>query len=180
MSQLRDYLLPRITEAYSAYYDINPTEMEGDSTLYARCDFYSRNAQYVLVRKAEIWAAETFEYLYLHSMTSPTGEDLQRVMADALADGEPRIKPHKEHLSTHISAVIICDSVDPDVVPLLKKMKKHRDFRLSLHGWMEFKIAVVDLSTEKIYTNPKGSQLAKDLQGLVEKELKNFKKKGEE
>lgn len=179
MSQLRAYLLPRLAEAYSAYYDINLMEDE-NSSLYARFDFYSRNSQYVLVKNAEIWAAETREYLYLHSLASPTGADLQRIMDETLADGEPRVQPHKEHLSTSLSAVVFCDSLSPDLVPIIKKMKKHRDYRLSLHGWMEFKIAVVDLSTGKIFTNRSGSQLSKDICGFVEKETKIFEKKGEE
>ncbi len=178
MSQFRNFILPRITEAYSAYYDIN--KMDGSTSLFARCDYHSRNSQYVLVKRAEIWASENHEYLYLHTVDTATTDVVSAIMDSTLADGEPRIVPHKTHMYTHLSAVIVCDSMSPDVVPLLKKMKKHRDYRLSLHGWMEFKIAVVDLSTGKIYTNPKGSQLAKDLAGFVEKQIKIFEKKGEE
>ena len=59
------------------------------------------------------------------------------------------------------------DSAQPDALERLKKLKKRREFKLSLHGWMEFRIAAVDLSTGEITVNRAGKALAKDLKRLM-------------
>lgn len=66
----------------------------------------------------------------------------------------------------------------PDALAQLQKLKKHRDFKLSLHGWMEFRIAAVDLSTGEITTNRAGRAFGKDLKRMVERVIANYK--GEE
>ncbi len=49
-----------------------------------------------------------------------------------------------------------------------KKKKHRREFKLSLHGWMEFRIAAVDLSTDVISTNRAGREFKKSLRPFVE------------
>ena len=58
---------------------------------------------------------------------------------------------------------------------LFFKKKHRREFKLSLHGWMEFRIAAVDLSTGDIATNRSGKDLGKSLSGLVAREIQKFK-----
>jgi hypothetical protein len=68
---------------------------------------------------------------------------------------------------TYLTAVVLYDSADPQALARLKKLKKRREFLLSLHGWMEFRIAAVDLSTVEVAANRSGKAFAKDLKRLV-------------
>ena len=160
MSELRDTLLARLSEAYTAYFDVEP--VQDGSPLKALCAYHSRGSQYVLIKKAELWAAETHEYLYLYSLPRLDFTSLVELQARTLEDGMPRIRPHSQHMCTYLSAVVLCDQAD-------------RDFKLSLHGWMEFRIAAVDLSTGDIATNRSGKDLGKSLSGLVAREIQKFK-----
>ena len=160
MSELRDTLLARLSEAYTAYFDVEP--VQDGSPLKALCAYHSRGSQYVLIKKAELWAAETHEYLYLYSLPRLDFTSLVELQARTLEDGMPRIRPHSQHMCTYLSAVVLCDQADPD-------------FKLSLHGWMEFRIAAVDLSTGDIATNRSGKDLGKSLSGLVAREIQKFK-----
>ena len=63
MSQLSEVVLETLKRAYTAYYDVE--EIDDGTALKARCDYHIRDSQYVLVKKAELWAAESHEYLYL-------------------------------------------------------------------------------------------------------------------
>ena len=105
-------------------------------------------------------------------------DDSRPTPAHELEDGMPRIRPHSQHMCTYLSAVVLCDQADPDALAQLQKLKKHRDFKLSLHGWMEFRIAAVDLSTGEITTNRAGKPFGKDLKRMVERVIANHK--GEE
>ena len=176
MSQLRENLVERLKKAYSAYYDIE--DIQDGTPLKALCSYHLRDSQYVLVKQAELWAAETHEYLYLYSLPRLDFTSLVELQARTLEDGMPRIRPHSQHMCTYLSAVVLCDQADPDALAQLQKLKKHRDFKLSLHGWMEFRIAAVDLSTGEVTTNRSGKLIGKDVKRLVARIVS--KEKGEE
>lgn len=172
MSQLREALVQRLIDSYQAYFDVET--FQGEQSLKARCAYHSRAAQYVLVKKAELWAAENHEYLYLHALPVLSRGELERIIEAVLDDGMPRIRPHKEHMYTYLTAMIVCDRADPDALELLKKTKKRREFKLSLHGWMELRIAAVDISTGEISTNRCARDLKKSLRPIVDTVLKSI------
>lgn len=176
MSQLRQATLERLQEAYATYYDIE--SVDDGSALKALCAYHLRDSQYVLVKRAELWAAESHEYLYLWSLDRLDDPALDELYQRVLDDGEPRVKPHSQHMYTYLTAVVLYDSADPRTLARLKKLKKRREYKLSLHGWMEFRIAAVDLSTVEIFTNRSGKTLEKDLKRLMERIIS--KHKGEE
>lgn len=176
LSQLRENLVERLKKACSAYYDIE--DIQDGTPLKALCSYHLRDSQYVLVKQAELWAAESHEYLYLWStdhLDTPLVEEIFRRVTE---DGEPRVRPHAQHMYTYLTAVVLYDSADPLALARLKKLKRRREFKLSLHGWMEFRIAAVDLSTGEVTTNRSGKLIGKDVKRLVARIVS--KEKGEE
>lgn len=167
MSQLSEVVLETLKRAYTAYYDVE--EIDDGTALKARCDYHIRDSQYVLVKKAELWAAESHEYLYLWDAGELSAGGVEEIFSRTLADGEPRVRPHAQHMYTYLTAVALCDSARPDALARLKKLKKRREFKLSLHGWMEFRIAAVDLSTGEITVNRAGRAFGKDLRQLTDR-----------
>ena len=177
MSQFSEQVLEGLKKAYAAYFDIE--EIDDGTPLKARCGYHMRDSQYVLVKKAELWAAETHEYLYLWDAGHLDLDGVEEIFRRTLDDGEPRVKPHAQHMYTYLTAVALYDSADPDALNRLKKLKKRREFKLSLHGWMEFRIAAVDLSNGEITVNRAGKALAKDL-GRLTGRIISADQKGEE
>lgn len=167
MSQRSERVLEGLKKAYTTYFDIE--EIDDGTALKARCDYHMRDSQYVLVKKAELWAAENHEYLYLWDAGRLDAAGVEEIFRRTLEDGEPRVKPHSQHMYTYLTAVALYDSAQPDALTQLKKLKKRREFKLSLHGWMEFRIAAVDLSTGEITVNRAGKALAKDLKRLTDR-----------
>ncbi len=177
MSQFSEQVLEGLKKAYAAYFDIE--EIHDGTTLKARCGYHMRDSQYVLVKKAELWAAETHEYLYLWDAGHLDLDGVEDIFRRTLDDGEPRVKPHAQHMYTYLTAVALYDSADPDALAQLKKLKKRREFKLSLHGWMEFRIAAVDLSNGEITVNRAGKAMGKDLKRLTDRII-SVNQKGEE
>ena len=103
VSQLSERVLQGLKKAYSAYYDIE--EINDGTSLKARCDYHMRDSQYVLVKKAELWAAENHEYLYLWDAGGLTAAGVEEIFRRTLEDGEPRVKPHSQHMYTYLTAV---------------------------------------------------------------------------
>jgi len=167
VSQLSERVVQSLKRSYTAYYDIE--EINDGTALKALCAYHNRDSQYVLVKKAELWAAEEHEYLYLWDVGCLDKAAVEEIFRRTLADGEPRVKPHAQHMCTCLTAVALYESARPDALEQLKKLKKRREFRLSLHGWMEFRIAAVDLSTGEITVNRAGRTLKKDLKRLTDR-----------
>lgn len=172
MSQLRQAMVERLKQSYAAYYDVE--SIDDGTALKARCAYHMRDSQYVLVKKAEIWAAESHEYLYLWSLDALDSPAVAEIFRRVLEDGEPRVKPHSQHMYTYLTAVVLYDSTDPQALAELKKLKKRREYKLSLHGWMEFRIAAVDVSNGEITVNRSGKAMTKDLKQLTARISKNI------
>lgn len=165
LTQLCQATVEYLKKAYASYYDIET--IDDGTELKAVCAYHSRDSRYVLVKSAELWAAESHEYIYLWGVDCLDVGRVEEIFRRSLEDGEPRVKPHAQHMSTYITAVVLYESAAPEALDRLKKLKKRREFKLSLHGWMEFRIAAVDLSTAGVTVNRAGKSLAKDLERMV-------------
>ena len=176
MSLSYETLTQSLLDSYEAYYDV--TRVDDGSALLATCDFHSTSERYVLTKKAKLWAAETNEYVFVFHVSELTMDSFARCRDLALEQGMSKIRPHSEHMYSHITAILLCDTAQPDVLELLERYKKSASFKLSLHGWMEYRIAAVDLSTAEVFTNRKGKELKKSLGKVIDFETK--RKSGEE
>lgn len=172
MSELRDTLLARLSEAYTAYFDVEPVQ-DGSPESTVRLSLPRLSVCTDQKGGAVGGGDPRIPLPILPPRLDFTS--LVELQARTLEDGMPRIRPHSQHMCTYLSAVVLCDQADPDALAQLQKLKKHRDFKLSLHGWMEFRIAAVDLSTGDIATNRSGKDLGKSLSGLVAREIQKFK-----
>ena len=170
MSLTREELTQALLNSYEAYYDI--ARVDNGSPLVATCDFHSTSERYVLTKKAKLWAAETNEYVFLFHVSELDMDSLAVCRDLALEQGMKKIHPHPEHMYSHITAILLCDSAQPDALELLERYKKSANFKLSLHGWMEYRIAAVDLSTGEVTTNRKGKELSKSLGQVIDFERK--------
>ena len=167
MSQLSVKVIEWMKNAYAAYFDVE--EIDDGTALKALCAYHLRDSQYVLVKKAELWSAECHEYIYLWDAGHLDTNLVDEVFCRTLKDGEPRVKPHAQHMYTYLTAVVLYDSAQPEALAQLEKLKKRRNYKLSLHGWMAFRIAAVELPTANITTNRAGMRPAKDLKRMVER-----------
>ena len=75
-----------------------------------------------------------------------------------------RVKPHREHMSSYVSLVILADTIDEEAKKLIKKTRFQKYFRLALHGWMEYHIAAMEGSTNSFLSNPAGKGTRKILE----------------
>ena len=170
MSLTHEALTQALLQSYEAYYDV--ATVDDGTPLVATCDFHSTSEQYVLTKKAKLWAAETNEYVFLFHLSELTNEALVQCREQALTLGMEKIHPHSEHMYSHITAILLCGETKPDAAEQLKRYKKSANFKLSLHGWMEYRIAAVDLSTGEVVTNRKGKDLSKSLGQVIDFEKK--------
>ena len=63
-----------------------------------------------------------------------------------------------------VSLVILADTIDPEAKELIKKTRFRKNYRLALHGWMEYQIAAMEISTNSFLSNPAGKNAKKTLE----------------
>ena len=86
-----------------------------------------------------------------------------------LEEGLSRVEPKKDHMYTYVSVVFLAESIAPEVPKLIKKTRCHRDYRMSLYGWMDYRIAAYDCTSKRIYTNWAGRPLKQTLLSVTKK-----------
>ena len=91
-------------------------------------------------------------------------ETLRQQIEVSRAAGMTNIKPDKEHMSSFVTLVILADTIDPEAKAIIKKTRFRKNFRLALHGWMEYHIAAMEISTNSFLSNPAGKEAKKTLE----------------
>lgn len=142
----RGRYVKRLLAAYRGFYNITPAEdLPGAGRpegLLCRCDLDMKNAQYVLSRKNELWSAESHEYAYVFTFPR-LYEDLYRELESYVyEEGMKLIHPGKGHMCSILTLLVVCDECTPEAEKLLKKCRIHKNFRMSLDGWMDFHTAL--------------------------------------
>ena len=78
--------------------------------------------------------------------------------------GMGKIEPSGEHMFSYVTLVILADTMDPEAKKLIQKTRFRKNFRLALHGWMEYHIAAMECSTQSFFSNPAGKEARKTLE----------------
>lgn len=160
----RDEIVEKLLNGYTRWYDIERTEGE---PLVAKASFHQENTGYIMFKKAQMWAADRFEYVYLYSVPHLTATLYEECLAKAVEEGSARIDLNKKHMSTNIVAVFVADQADDEALKSLKKCRIHKSFQFSLKGWMEVHTALVETGTCSVIANFNGRNTEKFLKNIL-------------
>ena len=165
MEMTKQERLEKLLNAYSHHYDID-RDVTVDGTYYpATATFFLRDENYLISKKHVLSAVENHEYVYFHICDNLTAEELQKHIDLPRTAVLAKVKPHKEHMSTLATLVVLADTIEPEAKKLIKKTRFSKYFRLALHGWMEYHIAAMEISTNRFLSNPTGRGARKILEG---------------
>ena len=156
--------LDRLLNAYSHSYDIErEVSVEGGS-FPAAAFFLLRDEHYVVRRDKHFYATEQHDYTYFYIADRLDAAGLQEQIDLSLRAGLAQVKPHKEHMCSYVTLVSLAEPSDPEAKKLIRKTRFHKNFRLALHGWMEYHIAAMECSTLSFFSNPAGRIARKTLE----------------
>ncbi|MDO4344164.1 MAG: hypothetical protein Q4C50_05110 [Eubacteriales bacterium] len=167
----RDEILEKLLNAYAGFFDIEKADPQ-EAPLAARCHFHVRSAKYVLLKKAELWSANSNEHVYIFSVPKLTEEIYRACEKTAYDQGMALIEPKSGHMYTYITAVFICETCTPEAKKLLKSCRLYKSFHFSLHGWMDFHTVLIARDEEKFLTNRSGKSNAKLMKNIFMKKKK--------
>lgn len=166
MQYTRESAIQRLLDSYQTYYNITRFDEE-QKPLTALCEFFEHSQKYVMSRKAELWSADCEEFLYLYDVEHLTKEIFEKCRDYAREDGLKRANIGPGHMYTYITPVIVCDTCDEEARKALKKCRIYQSFHFSLHGWMDFHAAVLEVSDDRITSNRSGKCVEKIMKKVL-------------
>ncbi len=129
--------------------------------------FTSRSTRKILGLMPTGGSGHAHEYRLLFGVPSLDETALEDWWQYALKTADELIKPDKDHDFSLISLLLAVGEADKAALKKLKKLTGERKFEGGKHGWASIRIAVIDLSTRKVYTNRMGDSLKNILQPLL-------------
>ena len=147
-----------LKDSYSAYYDIHDEE-QTELPLAFRADYRDRDEHYWFVKSAQVWVNEKNEHAYVFSAPSFDADSIKACVDYALADGLPRVKPHKDHQCTNIKVVFLADRADDAARRAVKKLNFTKNYKFGLWGYSNLLAGITDLETRRTVTNGPGHEL---------------------
>ena len=156
--------LEKLLSAYSHQYDIARDVVVEGGSFPATATFFLRDENYLISKKHVLSAVENYDYTYFYVTDHLDAETLRQQIDLTMKVGSARVKPHREHMSSFVSLVVLADTIDEEAKKLIKKTRFQKYFRLALHGWMEYHIAAMECSTNSFLSNPAGKGAKKTLE----------------
>lgn len=166
MEDTRAEVLQKLFNSYGKWYDISLQPAE-DAPFIAQGEFHEQARGYMLVKSAQTWSADRNEYVYFFSVPHLTKGDVEQFVSKSRALGEPRIVPDKNHMSSNIVMVALCDEADADALAAVKAVRVRNSFQFSLKGWMEVHAAVIEVGKTEVTANSAGYNTAKFLKSIL-------------
>ena len=156
--------LEKLLNAYSHNYDLTSNGEEEGVVYPAMAHYYLRDEHYLIRRDKQFYATEQHDYTYFYLAGQLSAAQARELLDRTLKVGMAQIKPHKEHMCSYVTLVVLAETIDPEAQKLLKRTRFHKNFRLALHGWMEYHIAAMECSTGSFLSNPAGREARKTLE----------------
>ena len=154
-----------LLNAYGHHYSNITRDVETQFGPYAAtADFFVRDENYAFSKKIVISAFEQYEYAYFYLADHLDEAAAKELLDRTLKAGMARINPHTEHKSSYVTLVILANTIAPEAKKLIQKTRFQKNFRLSLHGWMEYHIAAMECSTQSYFSNSGGKVARKTLE----------------
>ena len=163
--------IQKILPAFEQYYTVQKDNVT--PPFCAEAEFRSHNEQYFLVRAAHIADIDSNEFVYFATPEELSTGKLDELVNAAWTSGLAKVKPYNGHRNSDVSLLIFTKSINPETISAIKKIKLYKSYKFSFYGWSHFKLAVVELDTQRIYFNRFGKQylnlLNKNIFGGIKK-----------
>lgn len=166
MAQLQT-VLDNLISQYEGYFNVERPHAYGNRVVLAYAQFVQRMEKYVLVKRAQLYATESYEHVFfVHApnLNEATWEAEKTFIIEAEKD---YVIPHAEHMYTYMTLILLCDHIDEAVKNKIKRLRFTKNYHMALHGYSTVRIAALDLSNETIITNAQGKEIKKVLDNAL-------------
>lgn len=153
-------LLDKLLLTYESNYDIRKYFQINNHMYDAFAQFSVTSSKYVLMKKAELWKADCFEYVLFKCVKTLTSEDLDLFMKDLVTYLEPIYVrsgapcPNPNHMYSFMTGIFICENTpSQELMRKFKKMSYTKNYRMGIRGYSQMRLLAIDLAAQCITGN---------------------------
>ena len=158
------------------FWAIETLEDIGDG-LVAKAAYHEHGSGYLLSKKAVLYTADKHEYVWFFSVPQLTQELYQSFLDRVVGEGLPMVDPKPGHMSTALSAVVVCDEAEEAALEAAKKCRIRKSFQFSLKGWMEVQTVIAEMGRAAVTGNASARDTAEFLKNLLHPKVEQKKEK---
>ena len=148
--------LDKLLDAYSHQYDIERNAEAAGCCYPATATYYLRDENYLISRQHVLSAVEQHEYLYFYLTDHLTVKELQTQIELSRQAGLSKVKPHKDHMFSNVGLVLLANTIEPAAQRRIRRTRFRKNYKLTFHGWTEYQLAAMEVSTNRFFSNPAG------------------------
>ncbi len=152
--------LEKLLCSFKRYYNIKRND-ETEPPFVAEAEFVSHNEQYFLIKKAKVAEINSNEYVFFYTTENLDIETLKSLDECAWIRGTARIKPDSNHRNSDVTLIILAEHIEQQAFKEVHKMKHYQSYRFGLHGWSNYRLVALELSSGKLAYNRQGQNLKK-------------------
>lgn len=156
--------LKRCLRAHEGYFDIEEDfEFEGcEFDGYA--EFHASSSQYVLVKRAKLWEADSHEYIFFKAVERLDAKTLSCLVEFMKTKALGKVVPEEGHMTSYLTLVVVACSIDEDVPQQVEKTRFRKSFRFGLRGWADLRVCAVSMENEKVFANGQAKEMVATLE----------------
>ncbi len=132
-------------------------------------EYHERGEKYVLSKKAQLWAVEADEYVFVKHLNYLSSEDANKYTSTLVDSLYKKVNPREDHMSSAVVLILLCDEMDSEVENLVKKFKYRKNYKFSLWGWADALFVVVDLNKRQVFNNKAAKHIAEVVKSNLER-----------
>ncbi|MGI5825033.1 MAG: hypothetical protein ACOX7J_05615 [Bacillota bacterium] len=167
----KEDFLDKLLLSYERSFDICRPYNFAEESYDAFGEFNVISAKYVLSKKAELWRANCYEYVFFKltdTFDLALAENFQNqitghIEPELVRKGE--VCPPPNHMYSFVTGIFICESITAEAEKFIKNYKYIKNYRMTIRGYCEARLLIFDIKNQQIY----GNRAAKDL-------IKGYKK----
>ena len=145
-----DELFRAFLKAYATYYNVKETP-EKDSPFDAEAVFSSCEEQYFLLKGITLSETRIAEFVRFAKRGRLTRAELERLDALAWEQGLAA--------ATDVTLIVLAERADDDAKARVRTCRHGKTYRLGLHGFSHYRLAVVERATGDFFFNRQGGHL---------------------
>ena len=157
-------VLKRLLAAHEAYFNVFENYEYADRTFPGYAEFESHGEKYVLTKKAKLWEVDAFEYLFFDLVDSLDAARMDDYIAFLKDQAIEKVHPNPSHMTSYLSLVVIANTADAQALKTVRHTRFHKEFKMGFEGWVDMRLAVIDLSSRKVTTNSMGKDMKRSLE----------------
>ena len=163
----KEVFLEKLLTEYRKSFDIVRNYEIGGLQAAAYGYFSAVSEKYVLNPKANLWSIHGYEHILFFPCESVTMQDIEKaheLMSGAMAPQlvcRGRKYPEKDHMYSYLTVAFLCDHTPEDgVLKAVRNFSFEKNYLLTIRGYAQGHLVLMDLSAGKAYANRAGRHLA--------------------